>query len=93
MAVKISVHQTRRKFSESLWIAHIDLKSAFDSVDRESLWLLLRRRGIPNKIVELLEELYTDTCSCVMTDRMCSVCGSMSSVQCVKVALLLLIFS
>jgi len=36
-------------------------------VDRESLWLLLRRHGIPGKIVELLKELYTDTCSCILT--------------------------
>jgi len=39
-------------------------------VDRESLWLLLRRHGIPDKLVELMKELYTDTCSCVLADGM-----------------------
>jgi len=39
-------------------------------VDRESLWLLLRRHGIPDKSVELMKELYTDTCSCVLADGM-----------------------
>jgi len=48
--------QTRREFNKPLWIARVDLKSAFDSMDRESLWLLLRRHGIPNTIVELLTE-------------------------------------
>jgi len=28
---------TRREFNKPLWIAYVDLKSAFDSVDRESL--------------------------------------------------------
>ena len=40
---------------------YVDLKSAFDSVDREALWLLLRRHGIPDKLVELMKELYTGT--------------------------------
>jgi len=40
------------------------------TVDRESLWLLLRRHGIPDKLVELMKELYTDTCSCVLADEM-----------------------
>jgi len=39
-------------------------------VDRESLWLLLRRHGLPDKLVELMKELYTDTCSCVLADGM-----------------------
>ena len=43
--------ETRREFNKPLWIAYVDLKSAFDYVDRESLWLLLRRHGIPSKIV------------------------------------------
>jgi len=62
--------QTRRKFNKPLCIAYVDLKSAFDSVDRESLWLLLRRRGLPDKLVELTKDLYTDTCSCVLADGM-----------------------
>jgi len=29
--------QTRREFGQPFWVAYVDLKSAFDSVDRESL--------------------------------------------------------
>jgi len=32
--------QTHREFNKPLWIAYVDLKSAFGSVDREALWLL-----------------------------------------------------
>jgi len=62
--------QTRREFNKPLWIAYVDLKSAFDSEDRESLWLILHRRGIPDKLVELMKDLYTDTCSCILADGM-----------------------
>lgn len=57
--------QGRREYQRPLWIAYVDLKAAFDSVDRPALWLLLRSLGIPLKIVGLIQELYTDTVSSV----------------------------
>ena len=47
---------------------HINFRSAFDSVDRQCLWLLLRSKGIPEKILQLLEDLYSNTFSCVRVD-------------------------
>ena len=44
------------------WVAYVDFRSA---VDRQSLWLLLRFKGIPEKILQLLEDLYSNTFSCV----------------------------
>ena len=64
--------QTRREFNRPLWIAYVDLKAAFDSVDRNALWLLLRSLGLPLKIVDLMRALYTDTMSCVRADGSCS---------------------
>jgi len=46
----------------------VDFPSAFDSVDKESSWLLLRSKGIPEKILQLLEDLYSNTFSCVRVD-------------------------
>ena len=43
-------------------------QKAFDSVDRDSLWLLLRSKGIPEKILNLLKDLYSNTLSCVRVD-------------------------
>jgi len=39
------LHQTRREFSQPLWVAYVDLKAAFDSVDRNTLWQLLSSLG------------------------------------------------
>ena len=34
-----------REFSQPLYVAYVDLKSAFDSVDREALWKAVRGIG------------------------------------------------
>ena len=36
-----SVIQSRKEFQRHIWIAFVDLKAAFDSVDRKALWKLL----------------------------------------------------
>ena len=64
--------QARREFRQPMWIAYIDLKAAFDSVDRAALWALLLSIGIPRQIVDLIKELDTDTMSAVRVDEMLS---------------------
>ena len=49
-------------------MAYVDLKAAFDSVDRNALWQLLSSLGIPPKILSLFMALYTATVSCVKVD-------------------------
>jgi len=39
--------ELHREFQKPLHVAYIDLKSAFDSVDRKALWLALKGKGIP----------------------------------------------
>ncbi|KAG0719063.1 Glutamate receptor [Chionoecetes opilio] len=45
--------------------AYVDLKKVFDSVHRESLWDLLRLRGIPARTIGLITGLYYGTESAV----------------------------
>jgi len=61
--------QTRREFRRPTWVAYVDFRAAFDSVNRQFLWLLLRTKGVPQKLIDLLEDLYTNTVSCVRVDR------------------------
>jgi len=67
-----TIIQSRKEFQNPLWIAFVDLKAAFDSVDRMALWKLLRSLGLHSKFVDLMEGLYTDTCSCVNVDGVMS---------------------
>ena len=41
----------------------VDFEKAFNSVDRDTLWKLLRHYGIPEKYITLLQKTY-DNCSC-----------------------------
>nr|KAG5714913.1 hypothetical protein BaRGS_000401 [Batillaria attramentaria] len=43
-----------------LYINFIDYEKAFDSVDREALWKLLRHYGVPGKIISLIQCTYQD---------------------------------
>jgi len=67
-----TVIQSREEFQRLIWIAFVYLKAAFDSVDRKALWKLLRSLGLHSKVVDLMEALYTDTCSCVSADGVLS---------------------
>ena len=42
-------------------INFIDFEKAFDSIDRDTLWKLLRHYGIPPKIVTLIQKMYDGT--------------------------------
>jgi len=57
--------QTRRKFQQSFYAAYKDFKAAFDSVNRQTIWLLLTKQGIPPKVINLVKLLYTNSVACV----------------------------
>ena len=67
-----TVIQTRKEFQRPIWIVFVDLKAAFDSVDRKALWKLLCGLVLHSKVVDLMEALYTDTRSCVWADGVLS---------------------
>ena len=46
----------------------IDFKQAFDSVWQKGLWQVLRNFGIPENLIQLLEDLYRKTVSAVRID-------------------------
>ncbi|XP_019615797.1 PREDICTED: uncharacterized protein LOC109463421 [Branchiostoma belcheri] len=64
--------QKRREFRKYLFAAYVDLKQAFDSVDRQALWKILRILGVPGKLLNLLSLLYSDTVSCVRVNGLLS---------------------
>jgi len=49
------------QFNRPLYIAFVDIKSTFDSVDRNALWKALRAREIPDILLHLIEDLHTHT--------------------------------
>jgi len=60
------LHFSLRRLSElarahraPLWVSFVDFRKAFDSVNREALWAILAARGVPPKLVTLLQDSYT----------------------------------
>ena len=48
------------EWNTPLYINFVDYEKAFDSVDRETLWRLLRHYGVPNKIVNIIRNSYSE---------------------------------
>ena len=53
------------EFGKDLYVCYIDFRKAFDSVWRDGLWSVMRHLGYPEKIVRILEDLYSETLSAV----------------------------
>ena len=58
-----------RQFHKPLYVAYVDFKAAFDSVDRSALWSALTSVGLPHPIVNLVIDLHTATSSTVSIGR------------------------
>ena len=55
--LRIIMEQTL-EWNASLYINFVDYEKAFDSVDRNTLWKLLRHYRIPEKITNLIKVSY-----------------------------------
>ncbi|KAI0235174.1 hypothetical protein LSAT2_014355 [Lamellibrachia satsuma] len=48
------------EWNSSLYINFVDYEKAFDSVDRETLWKVLRDYGVPKKLVNMIKNSYEE---------------------------------
>lgn len=60
--------ELHREFDRPLNVAFLDIKSAFDSVDRSALWKALRSKGMPDVLLNLIADLHQNTGACVCVD-------------------------
>jgi len=65
IATLCNTAQRRQDFGHPTFAAFVDLRAAFDSLSRPTLWLLLTRLGIQDKIVRLFRLLYDNSVSSV----------------------------
>ena len=59
-SLRIIVEQSL-EWNSDLIINFLDYEKAFDSIDRASLWKILRHHGIPEKVVNLIKNMYEGT--------------------------------
>jgi len=55
--LRIILEQSQ-EFKSSLYVTFIDFEKAFDSLDREVLWQLMRHYGIPEKFISIIQNTY-----------------------------------
>ena len=60
----IEKHREFRK-NRHLYIAFLDLRAAFDTIDRPTLWHILRSLAVPHKLLTMFQKLYDTAESCV----------------------------
>ena len=56
-----------RQFQKNIYFCFIDYAKAFDCVDHNKLWKILKEMGIPNNLICLLRNLYADQEATVRT--------------------------
>ena len=59
-ALRIIIEQSN-EWKSSLIINSIVYEKAFDSIDRATLWKIMRHYGIPQKLVTLVDKMYDGT--------------------------------
>ena len=65
-ALRLMVEKAREfRKNRHLYIAFVDLRAAFDTIDHGSLWKILQVLGTPPKLVSLFQQLYCDAESSV----------------------------
>ena len=53
------ITEKAREFQKNIYFCFIDYAKAFDCVDHNKLWKILKEMGIPNQLTCLLRNLYT----------------------------------
>jgi len=53
--------ELHREFDRPLNVVYLDIKAAFDYVDRRAPWKALRSRGVPAILIDLISALHDGT--------------------------------
>ena len=69
MFVCTMVYEKSEEFQLNSWIASLDFKKAFDSIDQRYLWRALEEQKVPKGYIDLLRNLYSNQSAQVKTDK------------------------
>ena len=52
--------QNLQAANQDTYVLFVDIVKAFDSVNREMLWKILKKYGIPTETIAIIKKMYTD---------------------------------
>ena len=61
------IMEKAREFQKNMYLCFLDYAKAFDCVDHNKLWKILKEMGIPDHLTSLLRNLYADQGATVTT--------------------------
>ena len=70
MFVCTMIFEKSEEFQLNSWIAALDFKKAFDSIDQQYLWKALEEQEVPRGYINVLRSLYNDQSAQVKTDKL-----------------------
>ena len=63
-----NILEQANEWNTPIAIHFIDFEKAFDSVHRDSLWIIMKKYGIPQKLIQMVQSLYKDF-QCAVIDE------------------------
>ena len=63
-----NILEQANEWNATLYIHFVDFEKAFDSVHRVSLWTIMKKYGIPQKLIQMVKTLYQDF-QCAVIDE------------------------
>ena len=67
--IYIILSNQKRKFQKNIYFCFIDYAKAFDCVDHNKLWKILKKMGIPDHLICVLRNLYAGQEATVRTEH------------------------
>ena len=55
-----NILEQANEWNATLYIHFVDFEKAFDSIHRNSLWTIMRKYGVPQKLIRMVKTLYED---------------------------------
>ena len=65
-----AVQQKAEEFQINLWVAALDYRKAFDSIEHSALWDALASQNVPECYCSMLQSLYSGQQARIRTDRL-----------------------
>ena len=63
-----NILEQANEWNSPVYIHFIDFEKAFDSVHRDSLWIIMKKYGIPQKLIKMVQTMYKDF-QCAVIDE------------------------
>jgi hypothetical protein len=57
------------EYGRPCWLAALDFKKAFDSIEQSAIWEALEEQGVERRFISILQSLYEDQRATVQTDE------------------------